>query len=51
MTVQQTGDGNSATGSVPGGRQVSVVQSGNGLSADVSQIGVQKGFGLVQARR
>ncbi len=51
LTVQQTGDGNSATGSVPGGRQVSVVQSGNGLSADVSQIGVQKGFGLIQARR
>ncbi len=51
LTVQQIGDGNSATGSVPGGRQVNVEQIGNGLSADVSQYGLLKGFSLIQARR
>lgn len=50
LTVRQFGDGNAATGSVPGTRDVSVTQSGNGLSADVSQVGVQKSISVIQVR-
>ncbi|GJE68881.1 hypothetical protein [Methylorubrum podarium] len=50
LTVLQRGDGNTATGSVPGSRDVSVTQLGNGASVDVSQGGVPKSIIINQVR-
>ncbi len=50
LTVQQRGDGNTATGSVPGERNVSLTQVGNGLSANVSQMGLPTNISVTQVR-
>ncbi|MBB2961078.1 hypothetical protein [Methylobacterium sp. R2-1] len=50
LTVLQRGDGNTATGSIPGSRDVTVNQIGNGASVDVSQGGVAKSIIINQIR-
>lgn len=48
LQVQQNGNGNTASGSIPGTANVSVIQAGNGLSTDVTQVGVAKSITVLQ---
>lgn len=50
LAVLQAGNGNVATGTVQAGRDVVVNQLGNGLSADVSQVGAAKSITVLQVR-
>lgn len=50
LAVQQVGNGNVATGTLPAGRDVVVNQLGSGLSADVSQAGAAKSITVMQVR-